>query len=63
MTAIAPGGLFWGQHDLVGPGDRRSPNGRHLGPRVGDAHPTVDAFYGFLVITWPAGVITYQRPP
>ena len=31
--------------------------------RVARGAPAVDALYGFLVITLPAGVITYQRPP
>jgi hypothetical protein len=39
MTAIVPAALLWGQHDPVSPGDRQSPNGRHLEPRVADAHP------------------------
>jgi hypothetical protein len=31
--------------------------------RVARGAPAVDALYGFWVITLPAGVITYQRPP
>jgi hypothetical protein len=52
-----------GPRAAPGPETRSATDPGTRGRRRNAARAAVDVLYGFFVITSPAGVITYQRPP